>query len=92
MVCVPKEGQSPRTASPREELLKEGGMCLLPWSRRKLKIAQHNCCVLTVPMSAGSLTGRQTFRKDSVHSGKERGSAGAGRVWGLALQELPVKE
>lgn len=41
-------------------------------------MAQHSCVALTVPMSAGSVAARQLLHDGSVHSGEERGSAGAG--------------
>lgn len=54
-------------------------------------MAQHSCVSPTLPMSAGSAAGRQPLCGGSVHSGKERGSAGAGWGWGLTLQSFLSK-
>jgi hypothetical protein len=65
----------------RWEFLEESGRHLLPRSRSKPRITQHTCMALVVPMSAGCVASQQLLRGDSIHSGEERGSAGAG--WGV---------
>ena len=59
MLCVSqRRDRHPELQATGEELLKDSGGCLLPWSRRKPRMAQRSCVSLMLPMSAGSATGK----------------------------------